>query len=228
MSMRESTRGLLQSMTGIWRELYCTSHCGTSGSLKRLGRHRRSGLQDGRVMGNKREVLDAVLESFRGQHNEGQQGLGETTQSRVRALPRVFTEEQSEPTHRRTVTLGEKMEAVPARKRKKSPMEDQLVAEAYQNLVAPELDGFAGRVTEVLRTGKSPTEWGQGEALVQEGGSAQAGELEAPMMCCHRGQAALDGGFREDTTEAVCGGGCTGQHVGVGAEQVRTGSKLPV
>ena len=33
---------------------------------------------------------------------------------------------------------------------------DQLVAEAYQNLVAPDLDGLAGRVTEVWRTGEPP------------------------------------------------------------------------
>ena len=37
---------------------------------------------------------------------------------------------------------------------------DQLVAEAYQHLEAPELDGLAGRVTEVLRTGKPSAEGG--------------------------------------------------------------------
>ena len=34
------------------------------------------------------------------------------------------------------------------------------MAEAYQNLGAPELDRLAGRVTEVLRTGKPPAAWG--------------------------------------------------------------------
>ena len=47
-----------------------------------------------------------------------------------------------------------------ALKGKKSPGVDQLVAEAYQHLEAPELDGLAGRVTEVLRTGEPPREWG--------------------------------------------------------------------
>ena len=37
---------------------------------------------------------------------------------------------------------------------------DQAVAEAYQNLGAQELDGLAGRITEVLRTGQAPVEWG--------------------------------------------------------------------
>ena len=37
---------------------------------------------------------------------------------------------------------------------------DQLVAEAYQHLEAPEPDGIAGRVTELLHTGKPPAEWG--------------------------------------------------------------------
>ena len=36
---------------------------------------------------------------------------------------------------------------------------DQLVAEAYQNLEAQELDGVADSLTEVLRTGKPPAEW---------------------------------------------------------------------
>ena len=68
--------------------------------------------------------------------------------------------EQSEAIHRSRVTLGENKEAVRALKKKKSPGVDQLVAEAYQNLVAPEQDGLAGRVTEVLPTGKPPAEWG--------------------------------------------------------------------
>ena len=78
----------------------------------------------------------------------------------VRALPRVFTAEQSEAIHRSRVTLGEKKEAVRALKRKKSPGVDQLVAEAYQHLEAPALDDLAGRVPEVLLTGKPRAEWG--------------------------------------------------------------------
>ena len=117
-------------------------------------------LQCGRVTGNKREVLEEVAQSFRRQHNQGQQELSRTTRRMVRALPRVFTAEQSEDIHRSRGTLGEIKEAVKALKRKKSPGADQLVVEAYQHLEAPELDGLAGRVTEVLRTGEPPVEWG--------------------------------------------------------------------
>ena len=53
----------------------------------------------GRVTGTKREVLEAVAESFRRQYNKGQQEFSETTQRMVQALPRVFTEEQSEAIH---------------------------------------------------------------------------------------------------------------------------------
>ena len=116
-------------------------------------------LQNGRGTGNKREVLAAVAESFRGQDNQGQQQLSETTQRIIRALPRVFTEEQSEAIHRCRVTLREITQAVRALKRGKSPGVDQLVAEAYQYLRAPELDGLALRSTKVLRTGKPPVEW---------------------------------------------------------------------
>ena len=70
----------------------------------------------------------------------------------------MFTAEQSEDIHRSRVTLGEIKEAVKAPKGKKSPGVDQLVAEAYQHLEAPELDCLAGRVTEVLRTGEPPKE----------------------------------------------------------------------
>ena len=93
-------------------------------------------LQDGRVTGNKREVLEVVAQSFRGQHNQGQQELSRNTQRMVRALPRVFTAEQSEDIYRSRVTLGEMKEAVRALKGKKSPGVDQLVAEAYQHLEA--------------------------------------------------------------------------------------------
>ena len=64
-------------------------------------------LQDGRVRGNKQEVLEAVAESFRRQHNQGQQRISEITRRMLRALPGVSTEEQSEAIHRRRVTLGE-------------------------------------------------------------------------------------------------------------------------
>ena len=117
-------------------------------------------LQFSRVTGNKNEVLQEVAQSFRRQHNQGQQELSRITRRMVRALPRVFTAEQSEDIHRSRVTLGEIKEAVKALKGKKSPGVDQLVAEAYQHLEAPELDKLAGRVTEVLRTGDPPREWG--------------------------------------------------------------------
>ena len=186
-------------------------------------------LQDGRVSGNKRELLEAMAESFRRQRTRGQQGLSDTTRRMVRVLPRVFTEEQSDAIHRSRVTLGKITEAVQTLKRKKSSGVDQLVPEVSQNLGAPELGGLAGRVTDVLRTGKPPVEWGgQGEAPVQEGRSPQAGELEALMLCRHGSQAIVDGGLWEDTAEAVCGGGYTRQRVGVRAGQVHTRSKLPV
>ena len=75
-------------------------------------------LQDARVTGNKREVLRELAQSFRQQYNQGQQGLSETTQGMVRALRKVFTEQQSEAIHRSRVTLREIKEAVRALKRK--------------------------------------------------------------------------------------------------------------
>ena len=48
-------------------------------------------LQDARVTGNKREVLEEVAQSFRRQHNQGQQELRGITRRMVRALPTVFT-----------------------------------------------------------------------------------------------------------------------------------------
>ena len=78
----------------------------------------------------------------------------------VEALPPMFMEEQGEAIHRRRVTPGEITQAVRAVEKKKSPRVDQLVAEAYHNLGAPDLDVSMGRVTEVLRTGKPPVEWG--------------------------------------------------------------------
>ena len=52
-------------------------------------------LQCGRVTGNKKEVLQEVAQSFRRQHNQGQQELSGITRRMVRALPRLFTTEQS-------------------------------------------------------------------------------------------------------------------------------------
>ena len=57
-------------------------------------------LQDGRVTGSKQEALEEVAQSFRKQHNQGQQRLSETTRRMVHALPRVFRAEQSEAIHR--------------------------------------------------------------------------------------------------------------------------------
>ena len=48
-------------------------------------------VQDGRVTGNKQEVLGEVAQSFRRQHNQGQQDLSGITRRMIRALPRVFT-----------------------------------------------------------------------------------------------------------------------------------------
>ena len=115
-------------------------------------------LQDGRVTGNKWKVLEDVAQSFGRQHNQGQPKLSGMTRRMVRALPRVFKAEQSEDIHRRRVTPGKIKEAVRALKRKRSPGVDQVVAEAYQHLEALELDDLAGRVTEVLHTGKPPAE----------------------------------------------------------------------
>ena len=78
----------------------------------------------------------------------------------VRALPRVFTDEQSEVIEGSRLTLGEMTEAVRALERKKNPGVDQLVTEAYEKLGAPETDGLAGRVTEALCRGEPPVEWG--------------------------------------------------------------------
>ena len=140
-------------------------------------------LQCGRVTGNKKEVLEEVAQSFRRQHNQGQQELSGITRRMVRAFPRVFTAEQSEDIHRSRVTLGETKEAVKALKGKKSPGVDQLVAEAYQHLEAPELDGLAGRVTEVLRTGEPPREWGgKVRPLYKKGDHLRPGNWRP--ICC--------------------------------------------
>ena len=140
-------------------------------------------LQCGRVTGNKKEVLEEVAQSFRRQHNQGQQELSVITRGMVRALPLVFTAEQSEDIHRSRVTLGEIKEAVKALKGKKGPGVDQLVAEAYQHLEAPELDGLAGRVTEVLRTGEPSREWGgKVRPLYKKGDHLRAGNWRP--ICC--------------------------------------------
>ena len=140
-------------------------------------------LQDGSVTGNKREVMEEVAQNFRRQHNQGQQELSRITRRMVRALPRVFTAGQSEDIHRSRVTLGEIKEALRALNGKKSPGVDQLVAEAYQHLEAPELDGLAGRVTEVLRTGEPPVEWGgKVQPLYKKGDHLRPGNWRP--ICC--------------------------------------------
>ena len=63
-------------------------------------------LQEGRVTGNKWEVLEEVAQSFRRQHNQGQQELSGITRRVVRVLPTVLTGEQSEDRHRSRLTLG--------------------------------------------------------------------------------------------------------------------------
>ena len=124
-----------------------------------------------------------MAQSFRRQQNQGQQELSGITRRMVRALPRVFTAEQSEDIHRSRVTLGVIKEAVKALKGKKSPGVDQLVAEAYQHLEAPELDGLAGRVTEVLRTGEPPREWGgKVRPLYKKGDHLRRGNWRP--ICC--------------------------------------------
>ena len=145
MSIRRFTRRWWQSVNGTWEE-----QCRTRRKLAEARRPQEIQavrLQDGRVTGNKREVLEEVARSFQKQHNQGQQRLSRTTQLMVQALQRVFTAEQSEAICRRGVMLGETKAAV-----------DKLVAEAYQNLEAPELDGLADRDTELLRTGKPPAQ----------------------------------------------------------------------
>ena len=140
-------------------------------------------LQCGRVTGNKKEVLEEVAQSFRRQHNQGQQELSGITRRMVRVLPRVFTAKQSEDIHRSRVTLGEIQEAVKALKGKKSLGVDQLVAEAYQHLEAPELDGLGKRVTEVLRTGEPRREWGgKVRPLYKKGDHLRPGNW-TPIFC---------------------------------------------
>ena len=140
-------------------------------------------LQCGRITGNKKEVLEELAQSFRRQHNQGQQELSGITRRMVRALPRMFTAEQSEDIHRSRVTLGEIEEALKALKGKKSLGVDQLVAEAYQHLEAPELDGLAGRVTEVFSTGEPPKEWGDKvRPLYKKGDHLRPGNWRP--ICC--------------------------------------------
>ena len=147
--------------------------------------------QDGRVRGNKGEVLEEVAQSFRRQPNQGQEELSGTTRRMVRALPRVFTAEQSEAIHRSRGTPGEIKEAVRALKRKKSPGVDQLVTAPYQPLEAPGLDGLAGRVTEVLRTGKPRAEWGgKVRPLYKKGDHLRPGNWRP--ICCAVTEAMLE------------------------------------
>ena len=60
------------------------------------------------------------------------------------------------------------------------------MAEAYQNLGAPELDRLAGRVTEFLRTGKPPLEWeGEMRPLYKKGDHLSPGNWR-PICCAVR------------------------------------------
>ena len=186
-------------------------------------------LLDGRDTGNKKEVLEEVAQSFWKQHNLGRQRLSETTRRMVQALPRPFTAEQSEAIHHSRVTRGVIREAVRALKRKRSPVPDQLVVEAYQNLEAPELDGLADRVTEVLCTGKPPAEWGgKVRPLYKKGGHLRPGNWRP--ICCAVMEAKLVWTvvFGSIQRRLYAAGFNPGQHVGVCAGQVHTGSKLPV
>ena len=60
---------------------------------------------------------------------------------------------------------------------------DQLVVEAYQHLEAPEMDGLAGRVTEVLGTGEPPAKWGgKVRPLYKKGDHLRPGNWRP--ICC--------------------------------------------
>ena len=147
-------------------------------------------LHYGRVTGNKQEVLEEVAQSFRRQHNQRQQGPSGTTRRIVLTLPTLFTAQQSEAIHRSRVTLGEIKKAARALKRKSSPGVDQLVAEAYQHLEAPDLDGLADRDTEVLRTGKDPAECGgKVRPLYKKGDHLRPGKWRP--ICCTVSEAIL-------------------------------------
>ena len=161
-------------------------------------------LQCDRVTGNKKEVLEEVAQSFRRQHNQGQQGLSGITRRMVRVLPRVFTAEQSEEIHRSRVTLGEIEEAVKVLKREKEPGSGPAGGggvPAPRGAGAGWSSGEGHRGVAHRRAPKGMG--GQGAAPVQEGGSLRAGELETNMLCRNRGQAGLDGNLREDTGYAA-------------------------
>ena len=66
---------------------------------------------------------------------------------------------------------------------KKRPGVDELVAEAYQNLGAPELYGLAWRVTDVLRTGKPPVESGGKVRPLYKKGDHLRPENWRPICC---------------------------------------------
>ena len=74
----------------------------------------------------------------------------------------------------------------------KSPGVNQLVAEAYQNLGAPEMDGLAGRVTEVRRTGEPAVELGgKRRRLYKKGYHLRPGNWRP--ICCAVTEAKLVG-----------------------------------
>ena len=57
------------------------------------------------------------------------------------------------------------------------------MAEAYQNVGAPELDGLAGRVTEVLRAGEQPLEGGGRVRPLYKKGDHLWPENARPVCC---------------------------------------------
>ena len=168
-------------------------------------------LQCGRVTGSKKEVLEEVAQSVRRQHNQGQHELSGITRRMVRALPRVFTAEQSEDKHRsRGGSEGSQGEKEPG----SGPAGGGGIP-APRGAGAGWSSGEGHRGIAHRRAPKGMG--GQGAAPVQEGGSPEAGELETNMLCRHRGQAGPDGDLREDTAAAVfsrgsyrtiCGGLC--------------------
>ena len=175
-------------------------------------------LQCGRITGNKKEVLEEVAQSFRRQHNQGQQELSGIKRRMVRALPQVFTAEQSEDIHRSRVTLGEMKRGSEGSQGEKEPGSGPAGGGGVPAPGGAGAGWSGGEGHGGVAHRRAPKGMGgQGAAPVQEGGSPQAGELEANMLCRHRGQAGLDGDLREDTAAAVCSGGHTGQYVGVSA-----------
>ena len=183
---RGYTRKWWRSMRDAWKGRCRTSCCGTSESSLRLEKKfENQGGETAVWQGHWQQKASAGggAGEFQEAAQPGAAGANGITRRMVGALPRVYRAEQSEDIHRSRVTLGEIKEAVKALKGKKSPGVDQLVAEAYQHLEAPELDGLAGRVTKVLRTGEPPKEWGgKVRPLYKKGDHLRPGNWRP--ICC--------------------------------------------